>query len=776
MPAMAPDTAAPTPTADSPRRHQWQLPAFVAGLAAAACAYTAYPPQPGNGTAAHRRLLTDLQRQLDRKPPDLAALDAAAKRLTPLVDRVPADASSARYLLGSVRVVAAEHGAPTAAAANWAEANKHFSECDPAKLRDKQDATRCAFRAAKAAAAVGVGDPKLLIPALATLPPGEESGEARRLLAETCLRVNPPDLKRARDELAAYLGGNHRSPPATVARYKLKLGELCLSLKEPEKAQAWLKQLDGTAPPDVQAVKNVQLARLAAADNRMAEAVKLFEAAEKTPGLPPEQLGLVLYETGRGLQALNDLPEARKYYQKARAANGPAGVAATVRLASLVAKSLEPGPNPLHPAELPEGVVKDVKSAGDFHNPHVGVEELRATFEEVIQAGLKNGEYEEVVRAVAAYAVVAPPGRARLRQAETTAAWAAQLAATHDATAADKFKAAAADFTAAAVEQTDPAQKTKLFRRAAECYGSSGDSAAALDLCERWTKTPGLSAADIAPGLLAKADLLLADGKFADAVEALMQAAAGGGGTAARANLRLARAEVREADLRLRANPPPEGRREAEALAAHGRELYSRLANLSGEEVDEREVRQSALFELGKQLMGRNLSDAEARFRQLMQTGPTGTLADKGRLYLGTALQMIAQGANNNGRPPADADRKLAEAMELYEELSKSKEPFYRSQGDIRRVTVTLHLRKFDDLPALCDTLATRYRDRPEELIVLSVLHTGHLRADRPALAERAVARMSDAFTRIPTAAYTGGLEEMTQAYWTAWFDKARKR
>ena len=773
---MAPDTAAPTPTADSPRRHQWQLPAFVAGLVAAVGAYSAFPPQPGSGTASHRRLLSDLQRQLDRKPTDVAAIEAAAKRLAPQVDRVPSVASLGRYLLGSARVVVAEHGAPTAAAANWAEANKHFSECDPAKLQDKQDAARCAFRAAKAAAAVGVGDPKLLIPVLATIPPGEESGEARRLLAETCLRVNPPDLKRARDELAAYLGGNHRSPPATVARYKLKLGELCLSLREPIKAQAWLTQIDGTAPPDVQAVKNVQLARLAAADNRLAEAVKLFEAAEKTPGLPPEQRGLVLYETGRGLQALNDLPEARKYYEKARAANGSAGVAATVRLASLVAKSPEPGPNPLHPAELLEGVVKDVKSAGDFHNPHVGVEELRATFEEVIQAGLKNGEYEEVVRAVAAYAVVAPPGRARLRQAETTAAWAAQLATARDEKAVEKYKAAAADFTAAAVEQTDPAQKTALFRRAADCYGNSGDKAAALDLCERWTKTPGLSPADIAPGLLTKADLLLADGKFADAVDALKQAAAVGGGTAARANLRLARAEVREADLRLRTNPPPEGRRAAEALADHGHELFSQLANLSGEEADEREVRQAALFESGKHLLGRNLSDAEARFRQLMQTGPTGVLADRGRLYLGTAIQMIAQGAGNGGRPPADADRKLAEALELFEELSKSKEPFYRSQGDIRRVTVTLQLKKYDDLPALCDALVTRYRDRPEELVVLSVLHTGHLRADRPALAERTVTRMTDAFARIPTAAYTGGMEELTQAYWTAWFDKARKR
>ena len=110
------------------------------------------------------------------------------------------------------------------------------------------------------------------------------------------------------------------------------------------------------------------------------------------------------------------------------------------------------------------------------------------------------------------------------------------------------------------------------------------------------------------------------------------------------------------------------------------------------------------------------------------------------------------------------------------EELSKSKEPFYRAHGDIRLVNAVLQLKKYDELPPLCDTLAARYKDRPEELIVLSMLYTGHTRADRPALAERTLARMTDVFARVPPAAYTGGMEELTQPYWTAWFDKARKR
>lgn len=775
---MAPDPASPTPPADNPapRRNQWQLPAFAAGLVAAVCAYSYFPPQSASPAASHQRLMTVIRKALDQKPPDILALEDSVRKLAPLVDRFPDDAPNARFLLGSARAAAAEYGSPVHAADNWAEANKYFSACDAAKLADKTDAARFAFRAAKAAAAVGVGEPKLLIPVLATVPPGEEAGEGRRLLAETCLRQNPPDWKRARDELAGYLGGNHRANPAAVAKYKLTLGDLSLNLNEPEKAEAWLVQVGAAAPPEVQAVAKVQRARIAAAKNDTAKAVKLFEEAQKTPGLPADQRGMVLYETGRGLQALNDVAEARKYYHQARTADGSAGVAASVRLAALAAKSPEPGPNPLRPAVLLEEVVRNVKSAGDFHNPHVGVEELRATFEEVIQAGMSSGEYESAVRAVAAYAVVAPPGRASQRQAEAVAAWAGKLASQGDAKAAEKFKAAAADYLTAADEQSDPTTKADLFRHAADCTTRGGDKAAALELYDRWGKTPGMTAALTAPALLAKADLLFAGGKFADAVDALKQAGTAGGLVAARANLRLGRAELEESARRLRANPPAASRSDAEALANHGRSLLGQVANLSGEDSGEREVRQQALFDLGKHLLGRDLAEAEVRLRQLMQSNPTGRVADGGRLYLGTALLMEARGDANGGRPPTDADRKLTEAVTLFEELSKSKEPFYRAHGDIRLVNAVLQLKKYDEMPALCDTLATRYKDRPEELIVLSMLYTGHMRADRPALADRTLTRMTDAYARIPTTAYVGGMEELTQAYWTTWFDKARKR
>lgn len=778
---MAPDTAAPpteTPakTAVEPRRHQWQLPAFVAGVAAAIAAVVYFPPQPSDPAAAFRGQLAKLRKQLDQKPPEVIALDDLVRRLDPQVDKHPAEATNAHFLIGSARLVAAEYGTPVAAAENWADANRHFAACDPAKLTDKNDPPRFVFRAAKAAAAVGVGDPKLLAPVLATPPPGEELGETRRLLADTLLRVNPPDLKRAREELSGYLGSKHRASPPAVARYKLKLADLSLGLGEPEKARQWLKEIGPSAPPEVLAVAKVQEARLAAADNKPAEAVRLFGEAQKIPGLPADQQAVVLFEMARALQALNNLPEARKYYQQARGANGAAGVAATVRLAALAARVPEPGPNPLHPADLLEGVVKQVKSAGDFQNPHVGVEELRATFEEVIQAGLKQGDYAGTVRAAAAYSLVAPPGRARLRHAETAEAWGAKLAAAGDPAAAEKYRAAAAEFEAAAVEQTDPTQKADLLRKAGDCYTRGGDNAAARDLYDRWAMAGGATTTQAAPALLAKADLLLTEGKYAEAVAVLTPVAAEVGADALKAKAKLGRAHLNEATRRMRADASAAARKEAEALAASGRSLLGELATHIGDGPGEREIRQQALFDLGRHQLFRDLPDAESRLRQLMQSNPTGRLADGGRLYLGTALLMKARGDTDGGRPPADADRTLTEAVAVFEALSKSEDPFYRAHGDLRLVNATLQLKKFGDLPALCDTMATRYKDRPEELVVLSMLYSGYLKAGSRELAARTLARMTDAHTRIPATAYTGGMEELTQVYWKDWFEKVNRR
>ena len=269
---MATDTAADAPTR---RRHYWQLPTFALGVAAAVAAYTAFPPRPASPADRAARQLTDLQQALDRRSTDAATVEAITT-LTPQVaaaaEQFPDSAPLAHFLAGSGYLALAE--AAPADPDGWAVAADHLTRVEPNRLPDQADRVRLAFRRAKAQAAVGAGEPGALLPVLVNVPPGEDpDGERHRLVADVCLRIEPPDLKRARDELAAYLTGPTRLPAAAVARYRLKLGEVLLSLNEVKEARQWLGEASREASADVQAQARAQLARLASSENNWPEAV-----------------------------------------------------------------------------------------------------------------------------------------------------------------------------------------------------------------------------------------------------------------------------------------------------------------------------------------------------------------------------------------------------------------------------------------------------------------------------------------------------------------------
>ena len=133
-------------------------------------------------------------------------------------------------------------------------------QADATKLADPIDQKRFTFRYAKVQAALKTGDAKSIHTALTAPPTGEEvEGIRRRLLAENCLRLSPPDTRLAKDELKTYLTSSLKLPAATVARYQQRLADLHMTLNEPKEARAWLKDIGAGAAPDVQALAKLQL-------------------------------------------------------------------------------------------------------------------------------------------------------------------------------------------------------------------------------------------------------------------------------------------------------------------------------------------------------------------------------------------------------------------------------------------------------------------------------------------------------------------------------------
>ena len=522
----------------------------------------------------------------------------------------------------------------------------------------------------------------------------------------------------------------------------------------------------------------MQLARLAAADNNWKDAVELFNAAQATPGLPADQLGMIRYETGKGYLALGNKVEAAAYFERAASEGGPAGLAGGVKLAEMATRDPAAKGNRAAAADQLEAAVKGLKPGGEFRNAHVSADDLRNTFEETIQVCLMEGDHAAALRSIAAYGAVALPGRDRERKAECYGAWAASLAAqpTTDAAqvAKEKWKLAADEYAALAASHPIPAGKIDLYRRAAACLRSAGDPQAALELLDQAVLVGGATADQTAPAFLEKGEILLMQQKFADGTDALRKAIAVGGPTATVAQVKLARAHLDES--RRRGSAGPTATTEARGLADLGKNLLTQIANKTYDTAPEREAQQEALYDLGKLLMGQNLPEAEARFRQLVQSNPAGAFAERAKLYLGSCLLLLARGEHKGGTPPPDAERKLTEALGVFESLAQSKTPYMQAQADIRVVNATLLLKKYDDMPKLCHATADRYRNKPEELIVLGMLYASCLRAERAELAEQTLARMEEAFGKMPAAAFSGGMEEFTKAYWQRWFEQVKRR
>lgn len=751
---------------DSARRNYWQLPTFVLGVAAAIAAVAAFPPQPPSAADRLKCQLDELRQALDRKPVDPSAVEALLPQAAAAAEQVPDAAPLAHYLAGSAQLALAE--AAPAEADRWAAAADLLGRVEPGQLADPADRKRLTYRKAKALAAVGSGDPAALLPALLDLPPGADpEGERRRLIADVALRATPPDLERAREELTSYLTGPARAPVPTLARYRLKLGEVLLALNKPDEARKWLRDLGAEAPVDAQAQAHAQLARLAAAENNWAEAVKLYEATLTAPGLPADQLGTVRYQAGLAHARLNNPAAAAPHFEAAAKGSGPAAAAAAVRLAELLLRDPALRGQRGRAVDQLEAAARQAGS----RNPHLTADEVRATFEEAVTVCVREGEFGSAVRAATAYAPVAAGGRDKERRAEAHLAWAQalqQAPAAGDSPAAH-FKAAAEDYSQLAAAYPTATGKADLLRKAAACLRQAGDAAGAGAIIDQLTTMPGLAPDVVAAAWLEKGEALLAANHFAEATQALQKATAGPAGMIARVRLAVA-----HLDQAKRAG----GTDEARGMTALAQQLLTQVANTTAATAPDREAQHQALFELGKLLLAQgNIPDGEARFRQLVQADPTGPKAGLAKLYLGSSLLLLARGAHQGGRPPADADRKLTEALGYFEELAKSDDAFLRTQADIRQANATLLLKRYNEMPALCEKLADRYRGKVEELIVLSMLYSSNRFADLPGAAARTLGRMEEVFAKLGPDAFPGGSEEYTREYWVkTWFEPLRRK
>ena len=315
----------------------WQVPLFLVGVAAFVGTYQGWlplasrdpssrvPPRPGRSPSRPR--------QAKPRPQFHQGPSGASGRRG---EGIPGSSAPAHFALGTGYMRLAELSADPAESLNyWMLSKQHFDEVRPDQLADPADGARLTFRAAKARAATPwpKASPAELDATrrmLLTPPYGEESGEGHRLAAELGLRLVPPDLTQAKSSFTAYIADSGiATPPASIARAKLRLSEVYRQLGDIDGAKKWLAQIGTDAPTDVLRITKAQLAhphgrrRFPRRPPRMGSAARPARIAERT-----ETLG---HLSRRGLPLVEQAPRPGRSHAPLRRSRANGGRGASRR-------------------------------------------------------------------------------------------------------------------------------------------------------------------------------------------------------------------------------------------------------------------------------------------------------------------------------------------------------------------------------------------------------------------------------------------------------------
>jgi tetratricopeptide (TPR) repeat protein len=772
-------TAAPA-TAPDPTRNLWQVPVFLVGAAAFVAAWQGWLPLGSpDPSLAFQKDLAVLRGGAERANPDAAELKSLLAKTAVAVDQFPEVGSAAHFALGSGYARLAELTAgPEEARVNWELARQHFDRVKPDQLPDALDPPRLAFRKAKAQVAVGLppsstaAEINLYRQILQNTPPNEEPGEANRLLAELCLLASPPDPRRAKEALTAYLTeAGLATPPASLARAKLRLSELHLLTGDNKDARKWLAQVGPDSPPDVLATAKAQLARILMREGDTGGAIREWEAVRASPALLPALKTLSAYYLAECKLAARQYPEATRLFEEAAQTEATEGAAAAVRLADLYVKVADPA---LHrrAAALLAGAVRGLKGPDDYGNPLVPLNEVQAAFEAAVQALLGDAAFEEAAATAEAYKVVAAGGRGREKRAEVYAAWGAALRAARGEYRT-RFAAAAEEYAALAEAQPAASAKVDLLRRAYAMHRQADDPAAALAAIEKAVSLSDLGDA-AGPVWVDYTDALIATGRpERDVVRAINQAMASPGPSATAARYRWARYCIDSRDPK---------------RVPLGTGMLEQIADQATVSAAEQETHERVMMELADlAVRAGQFEVAEARLRKQLNLYPAGPESGVGRLLLGVCLLQRAAAKSPDADWSARQAKMRDEALRLFKDIVADadrkekvapggklpeRDEWLRLHAGLRVVQSYQQLGNGDGVLAYAAPIIDRHRGTIEELIVLSmVYHAQQQQLRKPEDAARTKDRMRDLFNQLPPSAFRATTDEYSREYWQkVWF------
>jgi tetratricopeptide (TPR) repeat protein len=763
-----------------PTKRLWQIPMFLVGAAAFLGAYQGWLPfgnaRDSGGNFRHD--LASLQTLAAKPNPDTGELRTQLTRVAGSFESYPENGPLAHFVLGTGYMRLAELTADaTDAQTSWTLAKQHFEVVRVEQLIDPMDGPRLAYRFAKSRVATAGSTPtgtdfEAVRHVLTRLPPGEPGADGHRLAADMVLRFSPPDLAQAKTSYTSFIAeAGLGTPPAMIARTKLKLSEVHRQLGDADGAKKWLMQIGADAPADVLPTAKAQLARIRMDEGDYKAARQDWELLLAQPTLPAGLKPTATYQLGMCLMNAKtpDYAAAARRFEETAKFEGPEASAAAVRLAEMRLKS-DDAERRKDVTSLLAFAVKGIAKPADYpKSPLIPIQDVQAAFEAAIQTLSADGSFEAATATAESYKAVASAGRDREKRAEAYVSWGNSLQKS-GGDSARKFTAAADDYAALGQLRTVETDKADLFRKAAGLYKKAGNLPSAISIYEQTVKLPKLTDEVLGPVWLDYFETLLAANKPEEAMKALRETLSYGGPAATTARYTVARKLI---DSRV-----PD-------KVQLGVAIMDQVAQAETVTPAEQEMHERSLVDVAHAYIQKgDFAEAESRLEKQVNRYPTGVEASLGRLLLGVCL---VQRADPRAKPPAaNPAKNREEALKLFKQVvsdvdARAKEnkpterdPWLRTQGSLRVLQTYQQMGRPHDVLKDGDLLRREFAGTADELIVLSLMYHAYKQLDKPEGSFTIHGQMKDVFEKIkdkPGVFWAKNGGEYSKEYWEkVWF------
>lgn len=757
-----------------PLRQLWQVPAFVLGMISLIAVAATRPLWSSGDEQKLQRSLAAARVELEREHPSVDRVIPLAQRALRLAPPTSPAAAEAHFLLGSAHILQAEQTPAELNHEIWLQARLHLEEAETIGLSPRDQLSHH-YRLGKTYFHLGM-PPAKIIEHLSVSVGADNSFEAYGLLAQTYLRLEPPDLAKALEAAKKQLA-LPTIDEASLARPRLMCADLHRQLDQPEEARKVLQRIGPGAPPELLFQARVLLARLLQDEGSWQEAAAIWDLV-KSDSRAGQTAGRVWYDLGLCYRHLDKPFQALTAWEQAMTYAGEEGQAAALGVAELRLY----GDQPPRAVEAFDKALTGLNRSDAYANGLVDLAEARRRVEAGCRSLLEKNYFAAALKLAEIYERIAAPGLATHWVGQAAEAWAkSQMQAALKADAGDKgrreeearklFRQAAKAYQATAETHLDAEARVQALWQSAVNYQSGQDHVQTIAILERFVQMPVLPERRGQAWFVIGETQRLLQHDFA-AKSAYRKCIEFPGAHAFLARYQLGVAEMEKNNLD-----------EAETMLSQNLEMMGGSAPNS-------DAREKTLYTLGGiHFQKKDYRMAMVRYQEALERYPGNSSAQKARLQLAQSCRQLADQASQRlvGDTATVAERdhyrklrsdfleKAAAAYQQIDEqlagrysLSPEEQTLARQAafavGDCR-----FDLGQYDEALKVYELLSVRYHHQIEGLIALrSVWQCQGIKLQHDK-ARATLERIRITLREMPSSAFDDTADNRSRRWWENW-------